>query len=285
MTVTDGQLHIWEADRPDRPWNRQHRPQLPEPFTVERVIGIMDDNGVDRAVLVPPLVSGFNSSTANAYALEAATAHPNRLCVMGRFDPRPSDAPDRLARWLEQPGMRGVRLSLEGPPAPQLLEEGALDWFWPAAEHLGVPVFVVRPGGVPELAAIAERHPALQVSCDHLMLPDARSPEGLAAHVETLKALVPHQNVVLKFSSLPLASYTGYPFADLHEPLQRIFDLFGAARMVWATDYTAARGRLGAGFTYAQARDFVDIALPNLTSAERADIFNGTISRFLRWPA
>ncbi len=126
MTVTDAQLHVWEADRPDRPWDRNHAPQLPEPFTVERAIELLDANGVDRAVLVPPLVSGFNSDTANAYALEAAAAYSNRLVVMGRFDPRPPDARRRLETWLDQPGMRGVRLSLEGPPAPQLLEEGHL---------------------------------------------------------------------------------------------------------------------------------------------------------------
>src|SRR5687768_8799545 len=94
--LTDAQLHVWEADRPDRPWDRQHRPQLDEPFTVERAVELLDEHGVDRAVLVPPLVSGFNNDTANAYALEAVAAYPDRFAVMGRFDPRPPDARDRL---------------------------------------------------------------------------------------------------------------------------------------------------------------------------------------------
>ena len=104
----------------------------------------MDAHGVDRAVLVPPLVSGFNNTTANAYALEGAAAHPDRLAVMGRFDPRTPDARERLAHWREQPGMLGVRFSLEGPPAPQLLEEGG-PAMWEAfmeelrAIHMGQP--------------------------------------------------------------------------------------------------------------------------------------------------
>jgi predicted TIM-barrel fold metal-dependent hydrolase len=156
---TDAQLHVWEADRPDRPWAREHRPQLPEPFTIERAVALLDEHGVDRAVLVPPLVSGFNNDTANAYALEGAAAYPERFAVMGRFDPRPPDARERLEHWLEQPGMRGVRFSLEGPPAPQLIEEGALDWFWPEAERLGVAVYFLRPGRPQDIAAVAERHP------------------------------------------------------------------------------------------------------------------------------
>ncbi len=282
--LTDAQLHVWEADRPDRPWDRQHRPQLDEPFTVERAIALLDENGVDRAVLVPPLVSGFNNDTANAYALEAAAAYPERFAVMGRFDPRPRNARNRLERWLDQPGMRGVRLSLEGTPAPQLLEEGALDWFWPEAERLGVAVYFLRPGRPQDIAAVAERHPDLRIACNHLALgSEGRSPEALAAHVDLLRVLVPCQNVAIVISSLWGSSQQGYPYADLHDSIRRVYDLFGASRLAWATDYTAARGRLGNAVTYPQLRDFVDLALPDLTAAERDDVFNGTVSRVLRW--
>lgn len=282
--LTDAQLHVWEADRPDRPWDRQHRPQLDEPFTVERAVALLDENGVDRAVLVPPLVSGFNNDTANAYALEAAAAYPERFAVMGRFDPRPRNARDRLERWLDQPGMRGVRLSLEGTPAPQLLEEGALDWFWPEAERLGVAVYFLRPGRPQDIAAVAERHPDLRIACNHLALGSGgRSPEALAAHVDLLKVLVPCQNVAIAISSLWGSSQQGYPYKDIHDSIRRVYDLFGASRLAWATDYTAARGRLGNAVTYPQLRDFVDVALPDLTATERDDVFNGTVSRVLRW--
>ena len=282
--LTDAQLHVWEADRPDRPWDRQQRPQLDEPFTVEKAVALLDENGVDRAVLVPPLVSGFNSDAANAYALEAVAAYPDRFAVMGRFDPRPADARAWLEHWLDQPGMRGVRLSLEGPPAPQLLEEGALDWFWPEAERLGVAVYFLRLGRPQDIAAVAERHPELRIACNHLALGGGgRSPEALTAHVVLLEVLLPHRNVAITISSLWGSSEEGYPYADIHDSIRRIYDLFGASRLAWATDYTAARGRLGDAVTYPRLRDFVDLALPDLTAAERDEIFNGTISRLLRW--
>jgi L-fuconolactonase len=280
---TDAQLHVWEADRPDRPWDHQQRPQLPEPFTIDKALALMDAHGVDRAVLVPPLVSGFNNTTANAYALEGAAAHPDRLAVMGRFDPRTPDARERLAHWREQPGMLGVRFSLEGPPAPQLLEEGALDWFWPEAERLGVAVYLLRPGRPDVIAAIAERHPGLRIAANHLSLGGNRSPEGLAAHVDLLAALVPHQQVCVVISSLAMSSQAGYPYADIHESIRRVYDLFGASRLAWGTDYTASRGRLGEAVTYAHLLDFVDEALPNLSADERDAIFNRTISRTLGW--
>ncbi|MGE3913009.1 MAG: amidohydrolase, partial [Chloroflexota bacterium] len=224
-----------------------------------------------------------NNDTSNAHALEAAQAHPDRFIVMGRFDPRPPDAPAKLERWLEQPGMRGIRLSLEGPPAPQLLEDGALEWAWPVCERLGIAVYFLRPGRPDQIAEVAGRFPRLRIVANHLAMGGVRGPDALAAHVEKLAVLVPHQNVALTISSLAMSSTEGYPYADLHGSIRRIFDLFGASRLAWATDYTAARGRLGDAITYPQLRDFVDVAVPGLTPTERADLFSGTISRWLNW--
>ena len=56
-------------------------PQLPEPFTIERLMPMMDEAGVDRAVIVPPSWPGDR----NDYALEAVKRYPNRFRVMGRI--------------------------------------------------------------------------------------------------------------------------------------------------------------------------------------------------------
>lgn len=285
MTVTDAQLHIWEADRPDRPWDPRQAPQLPEPFSVDDAVVLLDENGVDRAVLVPPLLTGFDPDVANAYAFEAVAAYPDRFCIVGRFDPRPPDARERLSGWLDQPGLKGIRLSLQGPPTPQLLEEGALDWMWPEAERLGVPIYFLRPGRPQDLATVAEHHPGLRLACIHLGLGHDRDPESLAEHVNALAELVRYPNVILTVSSLPISSREDFPFTDIHDSVRRIFDLFGAARLAWAVDYTAMRGRLGDKVSYAQTREFFEIALPSLLPDEREDLFNGTVSRFLDWPA
>jgi len=286
MTITDAQLHIWEADRPDRPWDPLQAPQLPEPFTIDKAVALLDENGIDRAVIVPPLLTGFDPDIANGYAFEAVAAHPDRFCIVGRFDPRPPDARDRLAHWLQQPGMKGIRLSLQGPPTPQLWEDGSLDWMWPEAERLGVPIYFLRPGRPEDLGLVAERHPNLHLACVHLGLGGNGTPEGLAEHVDRLADLVRHPNVILTMSSLPSVSEQRFPFTDLHDSIRRIYELFGTGRMAWAVDYTAMRGgKVGDSVSYAQARQFFEIALPNLTLDERDDFFNGTVSRFLNWPA
>src|SRR5262245_44064178 len=67
-TIVDSQVHLWKAESPDWPWVPGVKPQLPEPFTIEKLVPMMDDAGVDRVVIVPPSWPGDR----NDYALEAA---------------------------------------------------------------------------------------------------------------------------------------------------------------------------------------------------------------------
>src|SRR5207245_10626148 len=41
-TIVDAQVHFWKASSPDWPWEPGVRPQLPEPFTIERALPMMD---------------------------------------------------------------------------------------------------------------------------------------------------------------------------------------------------------------------------------------------------
>ena len=79
-TIVDAQVHLWKANSPDWPWEPGAKPQLPEPFTIERLLPMMDEAGVDRVVIVPP---GVNER--NDYALEAARRYPGRFAVMGKI--------------------------------------------------------------------------------------------------------------------------------------------------------------------------------------------------------
>src|SRR6266496_1279582 len=79
--IVDAQVHLWKAESPDWPWVPGRQPQLPEPFTIEKLVPMMDEAGVDRVVVVPPSWPGDR----NDYALEAAKRFPDRFAVMGRI--------------------------------------------------------------------------------------------------------------------------------------------------------------------------------------------------------
>jgi predicted TIM-barrel fold metal-dependent hydrolase len=100
--IVDAQAHLWTGETPDWKWVPGRKPQLPEPFTIDKLVPMMDEAGVDRVVIVPPSWPGDR----NDYAIEAVKQHPKRFAVMGRI---PLDRPESAAllpRWKE-PSTRG----------------------------------------------------------------------------------------------------------------------------------------------------------------------------------
>ena len=89
--IVDAQIHLWKANTPDRPWAPDTRAQLPEPMTIERVVPIMDEGGVDKVVIVPPTLEGWRYD----YGQEAARRYPGRFATMARVD---LDNPEEIGR-------------------------------------------------------------------------------------------------------------------------------------------------------------------------------------------
>jgi predicted TIM-barrel fold metal-dependent hydrolase len=232
--IVDSQVHIWQGNTPEHPWVPGSTAQMPEPFTIEKLIAAMDEAGVDRAVIVPPSWVGDRLD----YALEAAKRYPQRLGVMGRLPLKTPQSPDDLARWRAQPGMLGIRLTFLGPAAG-MLTDGSTDWLWPAAERAGVPIMFLTAGTLPLFGTIAERHPKLTLIIDHMgissqVVAQKKVPEA----VEAAAALAKYPNVSVKLSAAPAYSTESYPFKDMHGHIQRLFDAYGPQRSYWGSDVT-----------------------------------------------
>jgi predicted TIM-barrel fold metal-dependent hydrolase len=275
VATTDSQVHIWEIDRPDRPWPPlRNQPQLPNGFSAAEMIAAMDAAGVDRAVIVPPTWVGEN----NATALEACVAFPGRFAVMGRFDPSALDAREVLEGWLQQPHMLGIRMTFRLAPFNAWLDDGSLDWYFAACERLRIPLMTLLPGRMDRLDAIASAHPGLPLIIDHMgAVPDSHVPESFADLDATL-ALARHANVYIKTSSAPCFSNEPFPFRDLYPYLRRIYDAFGPQRMMWGADLT----RLSS--TYSECLRHFQEGLDFLTAEDRRLVLGGNIARVLNWP-
>src|SRR3979411_2432055 len=46
--IVDAQVHLWTAETPDWRWVPGRPPQLPEPFTIEKLVPLMGEAGGDR---------------------------------------------------------------------------------------------------------------------------------------------------------------------------------------------------------------------------------------------
>ena len=235
-TIVDAQIHLWKASTPERPWVPGATPQLPEPFTIERLVPMMNEAGVDRVVIVPPTLEGDRLD----YAQEAVKRYPGRFGIMGRFPLNDPKAAARFPTWKQQPGVLGMRVNFNREQAVWL-EDGTADWIWPAAEKYGIPVMFLTSGQTPLFASIAERHPQLTLIIDHMGLAgDAvfKMKIPLATLIEQSAALARYPNVSVKLSASPLFSNEAYPFRDMTPHIRSLFDAYGPQRCYWGTDIT-----------------------------------------------
>ena len=94
-----------------------------ETFTIERLLGMMDEAGVDRAVIAPPTLDRCATTTGSKRRSAIPIASRSWAAFRSTIRRRSSCLP----RWKEQPGMLGIRLAFGGESA-QKIKDGGYDW-------------------------------------------------------------------------------------------------------------------------------------------------------------
>lgn len=276
MTITDAQVHIWQADSAARPHIKQDasKPHQENPLTYERLLNEMDQAGVDRVILVPPSWDGYR----NDYALEAARKFPQRFAVMGKVALNDPASKEKLPDWLKQPGMKGFRISFRHGGSHAGIDDGGSDWFWADCERHDIPVMIFAPFNVAAIGRIAERHPGLRVIVDHMGLNVQWKGKDLTPGVDVLLSFARLPNVAVKASCLPCYVAESYPYPTLHPQVRRVVDGFGAERVMWGTDLSQSP------CSYRQNITLITEELDFLSADDKAWIMGKTLAHWLRWP-
>ncbi len=237
--IVDSQIHIWKPDTVDRPWVKGSNAQLPEPMTVERLLPIMDEAGVDRVIVVPPSLEGIRFD----YGQEAARQYPSRFATMSRVNLNESAEKKRVTLMRTEPYLLGARFYFQ-PSIAHWLLDGTADWFWSLAESIKLPVMFLTIKQTPIFAKIAERHPQLPLIIDHLGVTMESVKDGsVTERISEAVSLAKYPNVSVKLSSSPLYSIQSYPWRDMDDHIRRLFDAYGPQRCHWGTDLTNSFNR------------------------------------------
>src|SRR2546423_12275614 len=94
MQIVDAQIHVWGSGLPS---NLAHRQVTA--FTTEEAVGLMDEGGVDAAVIHPP---GWDPGSVEM-AFKAVRDYPGRFAILGAF---PLDRPENRSLvhgWRDRP--------------------------------------------------------------------------------------------------------------------------------------------------------------------------------------
>jgi predicted TIM-barrel fold metal-dependent hydrolase len=228
MPIIDAQVHLWRKGTP----TVLH---IDGPYLVEDAIRGMDEAGVDGAILHPPASWDPDS---NEQAVEAVQAYPKRFAILGN---PPLDRPDSsslIASWKRRPGMLGYRFYFNQPHNRDWPIDGTLDWLWAAAEKAQMPLALLAGEWLPQLGAIAARHPDLKLAVDHMGALRGAKGDAAFPKMPELLALARYPNVSVKLTGGPFYADDAYPFKGLHKHYRAMYEAFGPQRLFWGTDIT-----------------------------------------------
>lgn len=230
MQIVDAQIHVWRTGLPS---NQSHW-QVTS-FSVEKAVEMMDEAGVDAAVIHPP---SWDPGSVEL-AFDAVRDYPGRFAVMGTLPLADQQVRSMVADWKKQPGMLGTRHTVLKDPARTWMQDGTLDWLWKAAEEADIPIALLATDSLKVIGEIAERHPGLRLTVDHFggrggntTLKD----DAAMTHMPELLALAKYDNVAVKATGAPGYSGEEYPFPTMQGYVRQVFDAFGPKRTFWGTD-------------------------------------------------
>jgi predicted TIM-barrel fold metal-dependent hydrolase len=284
MFIADSQVHIWLPEGPDRPWVPGARERIrknghrEDPFSFEECLGLMDEAGVDRCMLLPPSWEGDRID----YSLEACEKHPNRFGIMARIPQnKPAEGTAMLKDFAANPYIKGTRLTFHRPQDRNWMIDGTNDWYWPIAEELGIPTMVHAPIWKAELGQIAGRHPGLKLIIDHMGIMARCVDDAIGYWVEETADLFEHPNVYVKVSAIPGYSTAPFPNLNIEKYVRHMVDKMGPERCFWGTDLTRLMGH---GLTYSDTIEQFTKHFTSLQPEELEWIMGRGLMECLGWP-
>jgi predicted TIM-barrel fold metal-dependent hydrolase len=275
MLTIDCQVHTYERNHPGRPWaGHLHGP---ESVTGDEMVAAMDAVGVDGALLVSPYAMyRFDGS----YAQQVQARHPTRFGLIKPVDTNNPAVAEVIADWKAQPGTVGVRIMMNADVSTDPAHPG-LNRVFTEAARFGLPLNLLAWGRLEQLGQLAARHPDTQIVLDHLGLQQPFEPPPPAepwADLPKVLALARYPNIAVKISGACTLSHQPFPYADIWDPLARIFDAFGLQRCLWGTDWTRAVGLL----TYRQGVEAFRVT-DRLSDSDKALLMGESLRRIYRW--
>ena len=287
VEVIDAQVHVWQRDSPEQPWDprlralpAEHLALIQKLFSTHVVddtamVAMMDGAGVDAALLVSPSIYGPD----NSYALQAAKRYPQRFRVVGRVDLQRSDLDRTLEGWLEQPGMVGARVTANNDSERERLTGQQGDRFLEIAGRNSIPVCVYAPGCLPALNALAKRHRETVFVIDHLGMhqpPNIKPGQDPLLALPDLLAMSQLDNVAVKFSAVPSIAKEPYPFRDVWPVFNQVASSFGIERVLWGTDITRCDHSYEEDVGYLKVKN-------ELTETEFGAVMGSNLRRIFQW--
>lgn len=210
-------------------------------FTPETLISLMDQHGVEKAVLLQGSFYGFQ----NDYTYEAAQKYPDRLIPCATFDPFCKQATLLLNRFLVERDIFVIKFETSsGGGLMGYHNDFAIDGevfssiFETIAKAGATLVLDIGSPGMasfqPEAVAnVARKYPQMNIVVCHLLAPRLGDEEALKKGLQQLAL----DNVWLDLAAIPWnVEPEQYPYPTGIRYVELAKSIVGADKLIWGSD-------------------------------------------------
>jgi predicted TIM-barrel fold metal-dependent hydrolase len=281
--LIESHIHLFADDPVRFPYNSASYKPKPEP--VEDYVRFVREVRMNHAVIVhPEPYQDDHRYLEYCLAQEPSPGFFKATCL---FDPIALETPKRMQALVKRNPGRIVALRIHevhaaGTPSTTTglirdrdLLNPQMAVTWRAAHDLGLDIQIhCIPHYATQIGELAAKFPETPVILDHLARPGQGTPEE---YVQVLM-LAKLPQVYMKYSStgVETVSKEPYPHADAKPLVKRVYEAFGADRMIW--------GGLGTNRTeFAREVKLFDLMFDFAPEAERAKIRGLTAQKLFKF--
>ena len=267
----DAHSHIWTHDVDKYPLANNYTVKNLNPvFTEKELLKTAHASGVGRVVLIHhhPFYGWDNS-----YLLDVTARMPNTFRIVGTVDHLKPE-PGKHMRELLKQHVTGIRITPTNHDDKWLA--GGMDEMWQtAAETRQNICCLINPGEIEQIDAMCKKHPETPIVVDHFARVGV---DGTIrdADLEALCGLAKHKHATLKISAYYALGKKKPPYTDLIPMIRRVYEAYGPARLMWASD---SPYQIGGHNTYEDSIALVRERIDFLSDEDRQWILGKTAER------
>jgi predicted TIM-barrel fold metal-dependent hydrolase len=237
--LVDTHIHLFADDLTRFPLH-PNSPYKPAVQPLEKYAAFVKQARLDHTIIVhPEPYQDDHRYLEYCFEHEPSRGYFKGTCL---FDPISPETPGRMEALVRKLPGRIVAMRVHETQDPKLppttkgairdrdMRSPAMLAAWKKAHSLGLAIQMhFIPYYAPQIHALASQLKEMPVLLDHL----ARSGQGTPKEYEEVLRLSELPRVYMKFSGVTYSSKAGYPFRDVQPLIKRVYQAFGADRIMW----------------------------------------------------